>query len=448
MRSKTPKVLHKVLEEPILSYPLNSIISAGFAKVAAVLGFGGDLIESWLSEEFPDVEAVWQMEQLGTGHAVKLARDFWEKYDHVLILPGDTPLITSETLKKLAETHAAEGNGCTFLSFDLDDPFGYGRVIREGGSVRIVEQKDATQEEAMCREVNSGMYIFSVKSLSSVIDKIGCNNKQNEYYLPDALPLIAEKGGRVAAVKGACSSEFFGVNDPRQLAEATAAMRDRIVEKFLSNGVRFVDPTSVWIGPRVEIEEDVEIAPGVEIWGETKIASGTKIDSFAMICNSIIAEDVKIEGFSRLYSSRIESGVTLGPFAVLRNNSVLCEGAHVGRFVELKNSVVGKGSKVPHLSYMGDAEIGEKTNIGAGTITCNYDGVNKHKTKIGNRCFVGSDTMLVAPVTLGDESTTAAGSAITRDIPEGALGVGRERQINIDGWSARKKDKKGKGGNK
>jgi bifunctional UDP-N-acetylglucosamine pyrophosphorylase/glucosamine-1-phosphate N-acetyltransferase len=446
MRSKTPKVLQKVLEEPILSYPLTAVLSAGFRNISTVVGFQGEIIESRLAEEYPNVNVVWQREQLGTGHAAKLARESWESFDNVMILPGDTPLITAQTLKTLAERHVANGNACSFLSFEIPDPTGYGRVIRDGLSVRIVEHKDATPEEAKCKEVNSGMYVFNVKALASVIDKIGCQNKQCEYYLPDALPLIAADGGKIDAVRGADASEFLGVNDPKQLAEATAVMRDRIAGGLMSAGVRIIDPKSVWIGPHVKIAEDVEICPDVQIWGNTTIGSGSRIGSYSMLCNATVGEDVKIEGFVRICDSAVENGASVGPFLVLRNNARLCEGSLAGRFVEIKNSTVGEGSKVPHLSYIGDTEIGKKSNIGAGTITCNYDGVNKNRTKIGDHCFIGSDTMLVAPVTLGDEASTAAGSAITEDVPAGALGVGRGRQTNIEGWSARKKSIKG--GNK
>ncbi len=445
MHSKTSKVLQLLLEEPLLYYPLNSVRSAGIESAAVVLGFSGESVEAWLKKEFEETNIIWQREQLGTGHAAKLAQDWWKNYETVMVLPGDTPLITSETLKIFAELHTSNKNMCSFLSFDMDDPAGYGRVIRNGSSLKVVEHKDASEEERMCREVNSGMYIFNTEALSSVIDDIKCANSQKEYYLPDALALIQERGGRVDAVKAQCASEFLGVNDPRQLAEAAAIMRARITDKFMRSGVRCSDPLTTWIGPKVTMGEDIMLEPNVQLWGRTSVGSGSRIGSFSVLRDTDVEEDVTVVGSVRANNSRIGRGSSVGPFVFMRENTHLTENVHVGRFVEIKKSTVEDGSKVPHLSYIGDAHIGKKTNIGAGTITCNYDGVKKNKTLIGDNCFIGSDTMLVAPLVLGDNVTTAAGSTITNDIPEGALGVGRARQINIDNWYSR--TKKIKGGN-
>ncbi|MCE5201558.1 MAG: bifunctional UDP-N-acetylglucosamine diphosphorylase/glucosamine-1-phosphate N-acetyltransferase GlmU [Synergistaceae bacterium] len=442
MYSKTPKVLQSMLEEPLLYYPLSAITKSGFNDIAVMVGFSGETVEAWLSQVFPDVKVLWQKEQLGTGHAAKLAQNWWSEYENVMILPGDTPLITSDTIRIFAEKHIS-GGGCSFLSFELENPYGYGRVIREGTTVRIVEQNDASDEEKKCREVNSGMYIFNTGILASVIDKIQCENIQKEYYLPDALLLIQNAGGSVDAVKVEDPSEFLGVNDPRQLAEAAAVMRGRILDRWMLSGVKCMDPLSTWIGPKAVLAEDVIIEPSVQIWGTSYIGAGSRIGSFTTLRDAELEENVTIVGSVRIKGSKIGRDSSVGPFVFIRDKAVLADDVHVGRFVEIKNSTVSSGAKVPHLSYIGDAEIGRKTNIGAGTITCNYDGEKKNRTIIGDNCFIGSDTMLVAPVVVGSNSTTAAGSVITEDVPEGALGVARARQKNIEGWYLRKKNIRG-----
>ena len=261
MRSNTPKVLQQIMEEPIISYPLNAVKTAGFDNqdIAVMVGFGGMQVEKYLNTNFSGVNVIWQKEQLGTGHAAKLAQGWWENYDNVMVLTGDTPLITADTLLKFVNEHVSSDDKCSFLSFELDNPKGYGRVIRSGSSISIVEEKDADEKQKLCREVNSGMYIFSTKALSAVIDKIGCENNQKEYYLPDALSLIEGDGGSLNAIKANNPQDFLGINDPLQLAEATAIMRRRIVRGWLLKGVRCADPDSIWIGPRVELEEDIFI---------------------------------------------------------------------------------------------------------------------------------------------------------------------------------------------
>ena len=443
MHSRTPKVLQSMLEEPLLYYPLSAVKEAGFDDIAVMVGFCGERVEEWLTGEFPDAKVIWQREQLGTGHAAKLAQPWWNDFEDVLIIPGDTPLITADTLKLFMEGHRASGGKCSCLSFEPDDPTGYGRVIRSGGSVRIVEHKDASAEERECREVNSGMYVFNTEALSSVIDKITCGNAQKEYYLPDALALIEKEGGGTDAVKAERPSEFLGVNDPIQLAEAASVLRGRILGKWMKRGVRVMDPATTWIGPKVEMGEDITIYPSVQLWGSTSVGCGASIGSFTSLLNTVVKDNAEIVGSVRIKNSTVGEGASVGPFVFIREGAVLESGVKVGRFVEIKKSHVCDGAKVPHLSYIGDAEIGENTNIGAGTITCNYDGVHKNPTKIGRGCFIGSDTMLVAPVNIGDDAMTAAGSVITKDIPDGALGIGRARQTNIDGWRSRVKKQRG-----
>ncbi|MDD4160529.1 MAG: bifunctional UDP-N-acetylglucosamine diphosphorylase/glucosamine-1-phosphate N-acetyltransferase GlmU [Synergistaceae bacterium] len=443
MRSKTPKVLHKIMEEPLLYYPLSELRSAGFNDISVMVGFSGERVEEWTREQFPEVNVLWQREQLGTGHAAKLAQEWWKDFKNVVIIPGDTPLIKAETLRKFIDVHIGKNNKCSFLSFDLSDPAGYGRVIRDGLSVRIVEHKDATADERKCREVNSGMYVFDTTALSDVIDHLNCMNSQKEYYLPDAVALIEKNSGRTDAVKASDPAEFLGINDPNQLADAAAVMKKRILDKWMGMGVRCSDPLSTWIGPRVSLGEDIEIQPNVQLWGDTSVGRQCSIGSYTVIQDSVIEDNVEIIGSVRVKKSRIGQNSVIGPFVYIRDEAELHNDVHVGRFVEIKKSTIRRGAKVPHLSYVGDADIGERTNIGAGTITCNYDGEKKNFTKIGSNCFVGSDTMFIAPVTIGDNAVTAAGSVITQDIPEGALGVARAKQKNIEGWSSRRKIHKG-----
>lgn len=447
MRSDTPKVMHKILEEPILYYLLAAVSQTGISEVGVVVGSGGGIVEKWLSEEFPDARTIWQKEQLGTGHAAKLAQEWWKDYDNVMILPGDTPLLTCQTLKELAESHIRNKSQCSVLSFEHQNPVGYGRIIRSGPALCIVEHKDATPEQAECREVNSGIYVFETKALSSVIDDLARNNCQNEYYLTDTLRLISESGGSVEAIKTDFEDELLGINDPRQSAEAAQVMRERILDDLMRRGVKCMDPQTTWIGPKTTVGDDVTIEPNVQIWGGSVIGAHSRIGSFSVLRNVKLAENVTIVGSARINDCAIGEGASVGPFVFMRDGAVLESGAHVGRFVEIKKSRIGAGSKVPHLSYIGDTEIGEKTNIGAGTITCNYDGEKKHNTVIGNNCFIGSDTILVAPVKVDDNATTGAGSVITSDVPEGALGIGRSKQRNIEGWKARRRGEK-KGGEK
>lgn len=445
MKSKTPKVLHLMLEEPILFYPLAAAQGAGFEDIAVVAGFGGDEVAAWTHENFPKAQVIFQTEQRGTGHAAMVAREWWRNFDNVIILPGDAPMIRAKTLADLAARHVEGRCACSFLSFELADPTGYGRVVRIDDCVSIVEQRDATEAQREIKEVNSGMYVFSTKELDAVIDSIKCANAQGEYYLPDALPRIALRGGKVEAFKAADPDEFRGINDQVQLSEAARLMRDRIVRAFmLERGMHCMDPSSVWIGPRVVMGNDVTLHPNVQLWGRTVVEDDAFIGSFSVLRNSTVRAKAVLKGDVRLNDSTIGPRASAGPFAFMREGAELLENAHMGRYVEIKKSRIGVDAKVPHLSYIGDTEIGENTNIGAGTITCNYDGVRKNATKIGRDCLIGSNTMFVAPVTVGDEVSTAAGSVITQDVPDGALGVGRSRQINIKGWSTKTRKKNSK----
>ncbi|HPU77333.1 MAG TPA: bifunctional UDP-N-acetylglucosamine diphosphorylase/glucosamine-1-phosphate N-acetyltransferase GlmU [Thermosynergistes sp.] len=441
MKGSFSKVMLPVLGEPMIYYPLRALSEAGIKDIAVVVGWGGEAVESYLASRWPDVAVLWQREQLGTGHALMVAEPWWASLDELLVLPGDVPLVGADVLEALSRRHMDEMTEATFLTMTLDDPSGYGRVIQVDGRVRIVEDKDASQAERSIQEVNSGIYAFNAAPLADLIHRLNNDNAQKEYYLTDVLRLLSADGKRVAVLNWPDPEELAGVNDPVQLAQAAAMLRDRLLYRWMKEfGLKCLDPNSVWIGPEVSFEEDVWIDPWVELLGKTSVGSGSRIASFTIIRNSKLGSGVQVRGHVVLEDSVVGDGATIGPFAHLRNGAEVGEGAHVGKFVEIKNSTVGQNSKVPHLSYIGDALIGKETNIGAGTITCNFDGRRKHQTHIGDRCFVGSDTMLVAPVSLGDDSYTGAGSVITRDVPEGALAIARARQRNVEGWAKKRKE--------
>jgi bifunctional UDP-N-acetylglucosamine pyrophosphorylase/glucosamine-1-phosphate N-acetyltransferase len=443
MKSDLPKMLLPALDQPVLFYILETLrqcasSSKGILQsFAAVIGHKGEMVQDYLSSEWPEVVPLWQHEQLGTGHAVQIAKEWWSGLDNLLVLPGDVPLLTEDGISTLIGGHASSGADCSFISFRASNPSGYGRVLRQQEDVSVIEEKDATEEQKLLTEVNSGIYIFKTSSLLSHIYRLDNENAQGEYYLPDIIAMMVRSGGKVNASLAGDENEFGGINTPLQLSEAVAHLRRRLVHKHLAAGVRMQDPGSVWIGPRVTVDDDVVLEPSVQLWGKTSVGRGSRIGSFSILRNAVLEENVDVVSHASLSDSVFRRGSRLGPFIVVRDGAVFDENSQGGKFVEVKKSTIGCGSKVPHLSYVGDAVIGRETNIGAGTITCNYDGRNKNPTFIGDRCFIGSDTMIVAPVRIGDEGFTAAGSVITQDVPEGALAVGRARQRNIEGWVKR-----------
>jgi bifunctional UDP-N-acetylglucosamine pyrophosphorylase/glucosamine-1-phosphate N-acetyltransferase len=439
MKSPVPKVLHPILEEPLLRYSLDALAEAGITRSAVVVGHGAEEVTRYLHQNWPEVVPVLQEQQKGTGHAVQAAKEWWKALETLIVLPGDAPLLTFEALEALLSRHFESGNAATLMTFRIENPLGYGRVIRNGKHCRIVEEKDASPDELSVNEVNSGIYAFSTAALSTVIDRLENRNAQGEFYLPDVLPLLSESGMQVQPLLWDRGEDLSGINDPLQLADANRKLRDRILRKHLANGIKMMDPQTTWIGPDVSLQPDVRIEADVQIWGKTEVRCGAVIGSHSILRNAVIQEKAHLVAFCCVTDSEIGPGAKVGPFACIRDNSCLAGGAFAGKFVEVKNSFIGENSKVPHLSYMGDARIGKRTNIGAGTITCNYDGSRKNPTRIGDDCFVGSDTMLVAPVVLNDECFTAAGSTITEDVPAGALAVGRARQKNIEGWARRRK---------
>jgi bifunctional UDP-N-acetylglucosamine pyrophosphorylase/glucosamine-1-phosphate N-acetyltransferase len=439
MHSDKPKVLQPLLEEPIVYYPLRAVDEAGIENIAVLVGHRGEMVDAYLRREWPDVHVIWQDEQLGTGHAVMVAEPWWKRFEHVLVISGDVPLVRSTTLADLVEKHLRARPQCSFISFLMDDPSGYGRVVRlADGAVRIIEDKDAVEEELLIQEINSGVYLFETSALTAVIRKLNRNNTLGEYNLTDAITMIGETEGDVNIVICDDQSELLGVNTPNDLAATAEVLNRRIVSGHMMNGLKCMDPRSTWIGPRVELEPDVFIEPGAQIWGKSRVSRGARVGAYSTLRNVSIGEGAVVYGPSVVSDTKIGRCVEVGPFACMRGEAEIMDGAKVGRFVEIKHGVIRNDAKVPHLSYIGDADVGERTNIGAGTITCNYDGENKHRTSIGSGCFVGSDTMFVAPVSMGDNASTAAGSVITKDVPDGAIAIARSRQMNIDNWSERR----------
>ncbi len=429
--SKIPKVLHKLLGKPMLWYVLRAVIEAGAEEVIVVVGHGRELVESFLNDEFPEVRTVYQEKQLGTGHAVMCVEGILSDYSgKVIVLNGDTPLIEPVEIRKISETEA----DMVVLTGFVEDPSGYGRVVRDGSEVlSIVEEKDATDEEKKIGEINAGIYAFESGKLFKALREIDNRNAQGEYYLTDVLKIFKANKWKVVPVVVKDSSTIMGVNNRYELSKAENFLRERIVKKLQLSGVTIHNPQSAYIEPEVEIGADTEIFAPIYIKGKTKIGKGCYLGAFSEIVDSTIGDETKIESHCWVKEAVLEPETSVGPFAKLRPGTYLESGARVGTFVETKNAHLERGAKANHLTYLGDCRIGENTNVGAGTITCNYDGFNKWRTEIGKNVFVGSNTLFIAPVKVGDNSITAAGSVITSDVPENALAVGRAKQVNYEG---------------
>ena len=446
MRSDVPKVLHEVCGRPMVAWPILAAKEAGAGRVCVIVSPDRDL-----SDALPDgAETVVQQEADGTGGALRAALDVIKDSDTVLVLSGDHPLVSGEILDSLIATHREAGAAATLMTTELDDPGSYGRIVRNGkGEVeRIVEAKapgDATAEELAIREVNAGTYAFEGPALAEAIGKISNDNAQGEYYLGDVLPLMRDAGGTIAAFQSPDPGVNLGVNDRVDLARASEEARRRLLEEHMRAGVTILDPNSTWIDAGVEIAPDVVIAPGTSLRGNTTVGSGSELGPMTTLIDARIGERVTVP-HSYLTQCEVADDAQIGPFAYLRPDAQIGEGAKAGAFVEIKNSQIGEGAKVPHLSYVGDAEVGAGANLGAGTITANYDGFRKHRTKIGKNVKTGVDTALVAPVEVGDEAYTGAGSVITDDVPEGALGITRADQDNVEGYAEKKaKEAEGEG---
>ena len=440
MKSTRAKVLHEIAGRSLLGHVLHAVSALHPKETRVVVGASKDEVTSHLSSIAPHARSVFQEVRGGTGHAVKLALADYTSDGVVMVCAGDTPLLTGATLTKLLESHRAQKASATVLTAEMPDPSGYGRVIRnsDGSLSKIVEEKDATEEEKETLEINSGVYIFDISALRSALTKLSANNAQKEEYLTDVIAILKGDGKQVGAFAANDYTEIWGINDRSQLSTCSFMMNARICEALMKSGVTIVDPMTTWIDLSAEIAVDVRLEPGTTIKGHSKIGASAVIGPRTTLIDCEVASHAHVFE-SHCQSSKIGPRSSVGPYAHLRNGTVLTGDAKVGSFVEIKNSTIGEGSKVPHLSYVGDATIGNETNIGAATVIVNYDGVEKHPTVIGDHVRIGSDSMLVAPVTIGDGAYTAAGSVITEDVPPGALGIGRAKQTNILGWVLKKR---------
>ena len=441
MRSNLAKVLHELDGRPLINHVCRTATALAPRKIYTVIGHQKEDVKSAVLEELNEehAEFVWQKEQNGTGDAVNSAREFLENEEStLLVLSGDVPMIRADTLARLVQqhhNHRGKGAACTILTVELDNPTGYGRVVRDIGGLfdKIVEQKDANDEQLKVNEINSGIYCFDTKKLFDMLSKVKNDNAQGEYYLTDVPHLLAESGESVSLYKHKDHNEIEGINNRKQLSDMERVLRRRVISKMmLDYGVSFIDPKSVYISADASIGRDTVIYPNVIIEGETEIGDGCTIRSGTRIADSRIGRNVTILDSCVITNAEVFDNCNIGPFAHLRPLARMEEGSKVGNFVEMKKTVLGRNSKANHLTYLGDATVGENTNIGAGTITCNYDGVNKHATELGNNVKIGSDTMLIAPIKVGDGAVTGAGTVANKDIDANKLAVGSPAKIIKD----------------
>lgn len=436
MKSDLPKVLHKVAGISMLEHVFRSVSAIEPEKTVTVIGHKAELVEQVLAGQ---TEFVRQTEQLGTGHAVMMAEPVLEGLaGQTLVIAGDTPLITGESLENLIDFHINHKNVATILTAEADNPFGYGRIIRNqhGEVVKIVEQKDASDFEQQIKEINTGTYVFDNARLFEALKNINTNNAQGEYYITDVIGIFRENGEKVGAYTLKDFDESLGVNDRVALATAEGVMRRRINQQHMVNGVSFVNPDAAYIDVDVEIAPEVKVEANVTLKGQTKIGAETILTNGTYIVDSEIGERAVITN-SMIEESSLADGVTVGPYAHIRPGSSLAKDVHVGNFVEVKGSSIGENTKAGHLTYIGNSQVGAHVNFGAGTITVNYDGQKKYKTIIGDNVFVGSNSIIIAPVELGDNSLVGAGSTITKDVPADAIALGRGRQINKEDYAKR-----------
>ncbi|MFL6057171.1 MAG: bifunctional UDP-N-acetylglucosamine diphosphorylase/glucosamine-1-phosphate N-acetyltransferase GlmU [Actinoallomurus sp.] len=442
MKSRTtPKVLHELGGRSLVGHVLAAARDLRPERVVVVVGHGRDKVVEHLAEIAPDAVAVVQEEQNGTGHAVRIVLEaVGTPTGTVVVTNGDHPLLRGETLAELVRTHEAEGNAVTVLSTDIPDPTGYGRIVRgpDGELAAIVEHKDAGPDQRAINEINVGMYAFDGKLLADALNRVTTDNASGEEYLTDVVGILREDGRRAGAYKADDWVETQGVNDRVQLAQARRQLNDRVLEEHMRVGVTVVDPLSTWIDVQVTLEPDAIIEPNTQLRGATQVGAGARIGPNSTLTDTSVGEDAVVVN-AVCVSAEIGPEVSVGPFAYLRPGTRLARKAKIGTYVETKNAVVGEGSKVPHLTYVGDAEIGEGSNIGAACVFVNYDGVTKNRSVVGDHVKVGSDNMIVAPVTIGDGAYTAAGSVITNDVPPGTMAVARARQRNVEGWVERRR---------
>ena len=442
MRSARPKVLHPLCGRPMIEYPVRAARALG-ARVVMVLGRAADEVWAAISPEAPD-GFVEQKERLGTGHAVLQAKVACGDADGaILVLPGDVPLLSEATLRRLVDRHVQTGAAATLLTAEVADATGYGRVVRvEGRPVGIVEHRDATAAQRQIREIGTSVYCFDARRFWPALAQVTPDNEQSEYYLTDVIGILHRQGQPLEAVITDDPSECLGVNDRRQLAELGAIMRRRILDRLMTAGVTVVDPSNTYVDDTVTIGMDTVLHPGIILEGRTTIGAECVVSTGCHVSDTTLGDRVLLKPYCVLAASTVEAEAQLGPFCHLRPQSHVGQKAKIGNFVELKKSRIGRGSKVPHLSYVGDTRMGEGVNVGAGTITCNYDGVAKHETVIADGVFIGTNSSLVAPLTIGEGAYVAAGSVITKNVPPGALAVARGRQETREGWVARKQKTK------
>ena len=445
MKSARPKVLHEIAGHSLIEHVLRTARSIAPATITVIVGHKSEAVRKHLSRQ-PDLQFALQEPQLGTAHAVQQAEPALKGRSGTLILlSGDVPLLQPKTVQRLLETHTAANAAATVVTAVIDRPYGYGRIVRQDGQIaRIVEERDASPEERKIREINSGIYAFNLELLFEALGSIASQNAQGEYYLTDLVAIYRRRKLPVETLVIDNAQEIRGINSRSELAEMGRIVRESKNAELMASGVTIVDPATTYIDADVEIGADTVIHPGVVIEGQTRIGSACEIHAHVRICDSFIADRVTVNNFCLIVGARVADGVAVGPFAHLRPETVVETGARIGNFVELKKTTLGPGSKANHLSYLGDATIGANVNIGAGTITCNYDGEKKHPTVIEDGVFIGSDSQLIAPVKVGKGAYVAAGSSITADVPAGSLGIARGRQSNIENWVEKKKKVKGK----
>lgn len=443
MKSATPKVLHELCGRSLVGHVLAAAGELNPEHLVVVVGHAREKVTAHLGEIAPDVRTAVQAEQNGTGHAVRMGlEELGGSVDGtVVVVCGDTPLLTGATLRALAETHSADGNAVTVLTAEVPDATGYGRIVRDdatGAVTAIVEHKDATDAQRSIREINSGVFAFDGQLLADALKKVRTDNSQGEEYLTDVLGILREAGHRVGASVAGDHREIAGINNRVQLSEARRILNDRLLTEAMLAGVTVIDPATTFIDVTVTFGQDAVVHPGTQLHGATHVAEGAEVGPNCRLTDTRVGAGARVDNTVAM-GAEVGPEATVGPYAYLRPGTRLGAKGKIGTYVETKNASIGDGTKVPHLSYVGDATIGEQSNIGAASVFVNYDGQDKHHTTIGSHCRTGSDNMFVAPVTVGDGAYTAAGSVITKDVPPGSLAVARGQQRNIEGWVARKR---------
>ncbi|MFI7016221.1 bifunctional UDP-N-acetylglucosamine diphosphorylase/glucosamine-1-phosphate N-acetyltransferase GlmU [Streptomyces sp. NPDC050164] len=442
MKSATPKVLHELCGRSLVGHVLAAAGELHPENLVVVVGHAREKVTAHLGEIAPDVRTAVQAEQNGTGHAVRMGlEELGGAVDGtVVVVCGDTPLLTGATLQALSATHSADGNAVTVLTAEVPDATGYGRIVRDdsGAVTAIVEHKDATDAQRSIREINSGVFAFDGQLLADALKKVRTDNSQGEEYLTDVLGILREAGHRVGASVAADHREIAGINNRVQLSEARRILNDRLVTEAMLSGVTVIDPATTWVDVTVTFEQDAVVHPGTQLQGSTHLGERAEVGPNCRLADTRVGAGARVDNTVAV-GAEVGAEASVGPYAYLRPGTRLGAKGKIGTYVETKNASIGEGTKVPHLSYVGDATIGEHTNIGAASVFVNYDGQEKHHTTIGSHCRTGSDNMFVAPVTVGDGAYTAAGSVITKDVPPGSLAVARGQQRNIEGWVARKR---------